>query len=335
MSLIETEKDQLAGPQRLEQLPPPPFVLSEHDEPEEIDAQLPVVDIVPDSLEIEPSFLTSARALAESSGDSPMARSRLAQAEMAVGNQGEATRCAVEALELPDAAADNSAVFSAVRTLMAAGNGERAEELLGRFAKPGPLSTLYATLAAQRGDLDAAFDRLDDDSSTPGSYAGGSPCGNSTSTKPFASTAKQCAPESRDPRSSPILDLPMLPLELRRGRSLRPKGRLRLDRFSGSASPSIWWRSSSPLALPMRRYASFGGFRANIRRTLRSSSLRHTGHLPLEMRTGPSGGFATPAAHFGASPRRSSRLSFSPTVPTSSMRGEISPARRPIRSSGR
>ncbi len=162
MSLTDTEKDQLAGPQRLEELPPPPFDFAD---PERSGEKLPVVDIVPDSLEMEPSFLINARALAAASNDSAMARSRLAQAEMAFGVPDEASRHAQEALELASAEGDDSAVFSATRTLMATGAYARAEEMLKNFAKPGPLSMLFATLAARRGDLDAAFDRLGDDAS--------------------------------------------------------------------------------------------------------------------------------------------------------------------------
>lgn len=163
MSLTETEKDLLAGPQRLEELPPPQFDYIEADRGEE---ELPVVDIVPDSIEMpEPSFLVNARALANTSRDSAMARSRLAQAEMAFGAREEASRHALEALELSSAEGDDSAVFSAVRTLMGAGDNKKAEEVLEKFVKPGSLSMLYATLAAQRGDLDAAFERLADDSS--------------------------------------------------------------------------------------------------------------------------------------------------------------------------
>src|SRR4029077_346441 len=76
-----------------------------------------------------------------------------------------ASRHAIEALQLPEAEADDSAVFSAARTLIATGDYKRAEEALGGLAKPGPLGMLYATLAARRGDLDAAFDRLGEDSS--------------------------------------------------------------------------------------------------------------------------------------------------------------------------
>lgn len=165
MSLAEAEKNQLAGPQRLEELPPPPFGFADSDNPRrKPDQDLPVVDLVPDSLEIpEPSFLLSARTLATSFSDSAMARARLAQAEMAVGNRDEAARHALEALELPDADTDSSATFSAARTLAAVGEYARAEEMLDSLAKPGPLSLLHATLAAHRGDLDAAFDRLGDD----------------------------------------------------------------------------------------------------------------------------------------------------------------------------
>jgi Flp pilus assembly protein TadD len=168
MSLTETEKNQLAGPRRLEELPPPPFGFADlegnaQDEPAQA---LPVVDIVPDSLEIpEPSFLVSAKLLASSFNESAMARSRLAQAEIAAGNKDEAARHAIEALELPDADTDASATFAAVRTLAATGAYTQAEEMLDKLAKPGPLALLHATLAARRGDLDAAFERLGDDES--------------------------------------------------------------------------------------------------------------------------------------------------------------------------
>jgi tetratricopeptide (TPR) repeat protein len=166
MSLVHTEKEQLAGPRRLEELPPPPFDFAEPQDEVQSRKKLPVMDIVPDSFEAqEPSFLVSARALVASSSDSAMARSRLAQAEMAFGARDEASRHALEALELASAERDNSAVFSATRTLMAAGALGRAEKALANFVKPGPLTILYAMLAAQRGDLDVAFDRLEDDTS--------------------------------------------------------------------------------------------------------------------------------------------------------------------------
>jgi tetratricopeptide (TPR) repeat protein len=167
MSLTQTRKDQLAGPRRLEELPPPPFGFTEpHDDSQQVSEHVPVVDLVPDCLEIaEPSFLVQARTLAATASDSAMARSRLAQAELSVGDRREASRHALESLELPSAEGDDSAVFSAIQTLIASGEEEAAERTLAKFVKPGPLAMLYATLAARRGDLDAAFDRLGNEDS--------------------------------------------------------------------------------------------------------------------------------------------------------------------------
>lgn len=166
MSLTDTEKDQLAAPSRLEELPPPPFDFAgTPGAPRE--EELPVIDLVPDTLEeAEPSFLIHARKLVATSSDSAMARSRLAQAAMAVGKRAEAGKHALKALDLAKKNADNPAVFSAARILMANGEFEPAEQALQSLSPSGgPLTVLYATLAAQRGDLDTAFSRLDDDPS--------------------------------------------------------------------------------------------------------------------------------------------------------------------------
>jgi tetratricopeptide (TPR) repeat protein len=166
MSLTDTERDQLAAPRRLEELPPPPFDFAGPPDERIAKADLPVVDLVPDTLEeAEPSFLVQARELAASSGDSPMARSRLAQAAMAVGKRDEATKLALESLKLSEKNPDSPATFAAARILMANELFEEAEQALRTLAPSGPLTVLYATLAAQRDDLDTAFSRLNDESS--------------------------------------------------------------------------------------------------------------------------------------------------------------------------
>lgn len=166
MSLTDTERDQLAAPRRLEELPPPPFDFAGPSGRHLTDDELPVVDLVPDTLEeAEPSFLVHARALAAGSSDSPMACSRLAQAAMAVGNRDEAAKLALKSLKLSQKTADDPAIFSAARILMANGLFDEAEAALQSLTPSGSSTVLYATLAAQRGDLDTAFSRLDDDPS--------------------------------------------------------------------------------------------------------------------------------------------------------------------------
>lgn len=172
MALALDEKDQLAGPSRLETVSPPLFDPKDSKPLTRSDASVPVVDLVPDSLlEPEPSFLRQARALATENDFSAMAHARLAQAAMAAGEQDQAVEMARRALLAAKeetgegGTTDESAVFSAARTLMACGLLEEAEEALLGLELGGPALVLSASLAAQRGELDVAFQRLDDDQS--------------------------------------------------------------------------------------------------------------------------------------------------------------------------
>lgn len=164
LTLLIDEKDQLAAPNRLETVVPPLFEFALVG-----DVPPPVVNLVPDSLEeeLEPSFLRQARALIELDGDSSMAHARLAQAAVIADEHDVAVEAARKALALARAhePPDESAIFSATRTLMACGQMEDAERSLLDLDPSGPALVLSATLAARRGDLDAAFRRLGDDES--------------------------------------------------------------------------------------------------------------------------------------------------------------------------
>ncbi len=167
MTLVIDEKDQLAAPNRLETVVPPLFEFAQTGDPAA--SMPPVVNLVPDGLEDEPepSFLRRGRELVELDSDSSMARARLAQAAVIAGEHGVAIEAAREALALAHSQEppDESAVFSATRTLMACGQMEDAERSLCELDPSGPALVLSATLAARRGDLDAAFRRLGDDES--------------------------------------------------------------------------------------------------------------------------------------------------------------------------
>ncbi len=180
MALALDEKDQLAAPSRLGSVSPPLFDFAGQSEDESARvSKLPIVDLIPDSIgEQEPSFLAQARALATEDASSPMAHARLAQAAIAAGEYDQAAKVAREALAQARTTtngaesreggevSDASAVYSAVRTLMACGWLDEAEGALRDLGGSGPSAVMAATLAARRGDFNGAFDLLGDDSST-------------------------------------------------------------------------------------------------------------------------------------------------------------------------
>jgi Flp pilus assembly protein TadD len=122
--------------------------------------------------------LFQARRVAEANPNLPAALARLASAELAAGNPDEARAVARSAVrsallvdarsadgkgQKPSSASDLPALLVAVDILIALGHTGEAEAALGSLpAERLRGITLYAELAAQRGDFDVALARLAD-----------------------------------------------------------------------------------------------------------------------------------------------------------------------------
>lgn len=125
--------------------------------------------------EPNPSFLFQARRLAEANPDISAALARLASAELALGNSEEALTAARRAVSSalrankrtwpdnsePRPSLDIPSVLVAVDALVELGHSDEAEAALGSLpAEQMPEISLYAELAAKRGDFDVALARL-------------------------------------------------------------------------------------------------------------------------------------------------------------------------------
>ena len=154
--VMDRREQQIAAPRQLESLPPHLMVRRD---PIVRLARAPEVS----SEEVDDFHLLQARQLTERNQSSPAAWARLAQAELASGNQEAAKGAALTALKRMEVVDGGPALASAI-VLVACGKAEDAESALGHLEvgvknnSPAPLRTFRATLAAQRGDCRQALD---------------------------------------------------------------------------------------------------------------------------------------------------------------------------------
>lgn len=159
MSIVLDDREQnLAAPSGLEFLPP--SVLSRRE---------PVLRLaVPAEApgDQDESSAIQARDLAERQPSSPVAWTRLAQAELAIGNRDAATSAALAALQRMESSESGAALAAAV-VLVACDRLDDAEEALRRISSSGeshkkkklspPLLAFWAGLAAARHDFEHAL----------------------------------------------------------------------------------------------------------------------------------------------------------------------------------
>lgn len=159
MTFAIAEPERLvAADLRFEMIPPLGF---------EVGFPVDMDDAEVETIQTSPSFLVSARALAERSPDSPAALARLAQAEQAAGNGQTAVSAAYRVLEMEDSSPDLPAAVSAIQILLTADEHSVDERLINRIPGDGEVKrVLGARLAVRRGELERALDRLGDASSS-------------------------------------------------------------------------------------------------------------------------------------------------------------------------
>lgn len=113
-------------------------------------------------------FLAQARTLAERFPESPTALARAAQVELAIGDRDTAVALAHRVLEMAGEAPDLPAIVAAGQSLLLAGEGNLAEELLLPMNFHLGVPTMLAHLAAERRDLTTALARVASDTTVSG-----------------------------------------------------------------------------------------------------------------------------------------------------------------------